>query len=157
MLRKLSFTKSGGGLVYFTAYQKIFNTRPEPVTNNFVVKTYFQKNGQTVAAIKSGEKIKMIIEVNALKDAEFVMLQVPIPAGCIYADKNNRDWRVYKEFYKNRLALFTESMPMGTHTYEIEFEPRYNGNYILNPAKVELMYFPTFYGRNAMRKVEIVN
>ncbi len=155
--KQLSYTKSGGGLVYFTAYQKIFNIKPTAVNDKFVIRTSFQKNGQTVSAIRAGEKIKMIIEVNVLKDAEFVMLQVPILAGCIYANKNNNDWRTYKEFYKNKLMIFAEIMPTGMHTYEIELEPRYKGSYVLNPAKAALMYFPTFYGRNGMGKVAIVN
>jgi hypothetical protein len=33
--------------------------------------------------------------------------------------------------------------------------PRYNGKYILNPTKAEMMYFPVFYGREGIKKVEI--
>ena len=98
----------------------------------------------------------MIIKVDALKDADYVMLQVPIPAGCIYSNKNINDWSVYKEFYKEKEMLFIESLPKGVHEYEIELEPRYNGTYTLNPAKAELMYYPTFYGRNGMKKISIV-
>jgi hypothetical protein len=151
----LRVTKSGGGLVYFTAYQKIFNKAPEPVENNFIIQTGFKKNGITVADIKSGEKVKMIIEVNVLKDADFVMLQIPIPAGCTYADKNNSDWKVFKEFHKDKMLLFAEYLSKGMHQFEINLEPRYNGRYTLNPVKAELMYFPTFYGRNKMQTIEI--
>jgi len=33
--------------------------------------------------------------------------------------------------------------------------PRYTGNFVLNPAKAEMMYFPVFYGREGLKKVEI--
>jgi len=33
--------------------------------------------------------------------------------------------------------------------------PRFNGEYTLNPAKAELMYFPVFYGREGMKKLVI--
>ncbi|WP_462255045.1 carboxypeptidase-like regulatory domain-containing protein [Ferruginibacter sp.] len=155
-IKNITINKTGGGLVYITAYQKIFNEKPEPVNDKFIVQTSFFKNGEKVNSITSGEKIKMIISINVLKDANYVMLQVPIPAGCIYATKNNSDWHTYKEFYKDKMLLFTESLKKGNHQFEIELEPRYNGSYTLNPAKVELMYYPTFYGRNEMKKVAIV-
>jgi alpha-2-macroglobulin len=52
--------------------------------------------------------------------------------------------------------MFIESLPKGKHFFEIELEPRYNGTYTLNPTKVELMYYPTFFGRNEMKGVQIV-
>jgi uncharacterized protein YfaS (alpha-2-macroglobulin family) len=48
-----------------------------------------------------------------------------------------------------------EKMDKGVYTFEIELEPRYTGNYQLNPAKAELMYFPVFYGRNEMKKTVV--
>jgi uncharacterized protein YfaS (alpha-2-macroglobulin family) len=154
-LKNISITKSGGGLVYLTAYQKIFNANPLPVNDKFIVQTSFQKNGQNITSIKAGEKIKMIITVNVLKDADYVMLEVPIPAGCNYAMKNNGNWQTYREYYKNKMMLFAESLKTGMHQFEIELEPRYNGTYTLNPAKAELMYYPTFFGRNEIKKVAI--
>lgn len=41
------------------------------------------------------------------------------------------------------------------YSYEIELEQGYSGNYNLNPAKAELVYFPTHYGRNKLKKIEI--
>lgn len=154
-IKNISISKTGGGMVYLTAYQKIFNETPLPVNDKFIVQTRFQKNGQNVTSIKAGEKIKMIITVNVLKDADYVMLEVPIPAGCNYAVKNN-DWQTYREYYKNKMMLFAEALTKGMHQFEIELEPRYNGTYTLNPAKAELMYYPTFFGRNEMKKVSIV-
>jgi alpha-2-macroglobulin len=155
-IRDINITKSGGGLVYFTAYQKVFNTNPTAVKTNFIINTSFQREGQAITSIKSGERIKMIIGVDALKDAEYVMLQMPIPAGCLYANKTNYSNGVYREFFKDKVAMFIESLPKGKHFFEIELEPRYNGTYMLNPTKVELMYYPTFFGRNDMKWVQIL-
>ncbi len=155
-VKNISISKSGGGMVYLTAYQKIFNETPLPVNDKFIIQTSFQKNGQSVTSIKAGEKIKMIITVNVLKDADYVMLEVPIPAGCNYALKDNNNWQTYREYYKNKMMLFAEALTKGMHQFEIELEPRYNGRYTLNPAKAELMYYPTFFGRNEMKKVAIV-
>ncbi len=153
--KQFGINKTGGGLVYLTAYQRFFNPRPQPVTNNFDLHTSFEKNGRQVAYLTAGEKVNMVIHVNALKEAEYVMIEIPIPAGCTYAQKNQDEWGMHKEFLKNKLVLFAEMLSKGDHIFTIELEPRYNGSYTLNPAKASLMYFPTFYGRNEMKKVVI--
>ena len=155
-IKNIDITKTGGGLIYFTAYQKFFNSNPTAVETNFKISTSFKREGQNIAIIKAGERIKMIIEVNALKDAEYIMLQAPIPAGCLFANKTNNANGVHKEFFKDKVAMFIETLPKGKYIYEIELEPRYNGTYTLNPTKVELMYFPTFFGRNEMKGVKII-
>jgi uncharacterized protein YfaS (alpha-2-macroglobulin family) len=97
----------------------------------------------------------MKVDIQVKKGAEYVMIEIPIPAGCIYASKNQDSWQMHKEFMKNKVLLFAEQLNSGIHHFEIELEPRYNGTYTLNPAKASLMYFPTFYGRNEMKQVTI--
>lgn len=153
-VKNLLVTKTDGGMVYFTAYEKQFNPLPQPVDSNFKITTWFEKDGQIIKTIKAGEKVLMKVKVEVNADAQFVMLQVPIPAGCNYAAKK-QDWRTYREFYKDKMLLFTEALNKGIHYFDIELEPRYKGSYTLNPAKAELMYFPVFYGRNEMKQVQI--
>lgn len=62
---------------------------------------------------------------------------------------------MHKEYLKDRVVMFIENLPKGQYTYEVELEPRYTGTYNLNPVKAELMYFPTFYGRNQGTTVNI--
>lgn len=150
----VQITKKGGGMMYVTAWQKNFNTSPQPVTDHFIISTRFEKNDRQITSLQAGERATMKITVNALKDAEYVMIEIPIPAGCTYAAKP-QSWNGHKEFLKDKLVIFVERMPKGKYDYEIELEPRYSGRYHLNPAKAELMYFATFYGRNEMKEVEI--
>ncbi len=97
----------------------------------------------------------MVVSVDVLKDADYVQVEIPIPAGCTYATKNNSDWRLYKEYYKDKLLIFSESLKKGMHQFEIELETRYSGTFTLNPAKASLMYFPIFYGRNELKRIAI--
>jgi TonB-dependent SusC/RagA subfamily outer membrane receptor len=154
-IKNITVQKSGGGLTYLSVYQKWFNRTPDVVNDKFEIRSYFKKNDEVQQYLTSGEKVKMVVEVNVKKDAEFVMLQIPIPAGCTYASKNQDQWNMHKEFFKDRVVMFAEELAIGKYAYEIELEPRYNGKYILNPSKTELMYFPVFYGRNEMKTVEI--
>lgn len=153
-IKNIQFSKTGGGMLYLTAYQESFNPQPLPVQDRFIINSYFEKNNEKISNIKAGEKTTMVVLVNVLKDADYVQLEIPIPAGCTYASKNN-DGNMYKEYFKNRLLMFKESFPKGTHRFEIALEPRYSGRFTLNPAKALLMYFPTFYGRNEIKKVTI--
>lgn len=154
--RPVAITKSGGGLLYLSAWQKIFNQQPEPVTDKFVIATWFERTGNRVLLLKAGEKTTMKITIRVLKDAEYVQVEIPIPAGCTYAEKRQSDWKTHKEFLKSKMVMFVENMKKGEYEYEIELEPRYSGTYQLNPAKAELMYFPVFYGRNEMKRVPVI-
>lgn len=152
----ISLSKQGGGMLYLTAWQSFQNKNPEPVTDKFNITSRFQKNGQTIQQLTAGEKVTMKISVQVLSDAEYVQLTIPIPAGCTYADKKQDNWRAHKEYLKDKVVMFIERMPKGLYEYEVELESRYNGKYLLNPVKAELMYFPIFYGRNPMSNVNIL-
>lgn len=154
-IKNISIGKTGGGYTYLSLYKTWFNRHPDEVTDKFDIKTYFKKNGKTQQYIQSGEKIKMVVDIHVKKDAEYVMIDVPIPAGCTYASKNNNEWNVHKEYFKNKVVMFFENLNTGNYSYEIELEPRYTGKYFINPCKAELMYFPTFYGRNEIKSIEI--
>ena len=84
------------------------------------------------------------------------MIQVPIPAGCSYNSKStiNRN-EVHREYYKNEVIIFSNKLIKGSYQFEIDLLPRYTGKYTLNPAKIELMYFPTFNANNEIKKVNI--
>ena len=154
-VHNLTVTKQGGGINYLTLYQQSFNNNPKPVDNNFKIKSFFEENQQQIANLKAGEKCMLKIDVNALKEAEYVMIEIPIPAGCTYSTKNQDEINMHKEFLKNKVVIFTEHLDKGDHQFTIELEPRYGGIFSLNPVKVSLMYFPIFYGRNEMKKVLI--
>ena len=153
----LQIEKRGGGLIYLTASQTKFNERPAAVTDRFVIRTAFEKSGTAVTELTAGESAVMKVVVDVKADAEYVMIEVPIPAGCTYAEKKMQHWNVHKEYLKNKLVFFAEKMKAGRYEYQISLEPRYSGRYQLNPAVASLMYFPVFYGRNEGREIMINN
>ena len=155
--------KQGTAPVYVTTYQQYWNKTPERVEKEFVVNTYFEnKEKEKVSALKAGQSVTLVAEVTATADAEYVMIEIPIPAGCSYfEDSKNTQYNYYyrvethREQFKNKTAIFCERMPEGKHTFRIELMPRFTGKYTLNPAKAEMMYFPVFYGREDIKQIEI--
>ncbi|MEQ8685551.1 MAG: carboxypeptidase-like regulatory domain-containing protein [Imperialibacter sp.] len=149
----LSVTKKGLGTVYFAAYQQVFNESPEKVDSDFSIRTYFEKGDNILIA---GSNEKLIVNLSVKAKSEYVMLEVPIPAGCSYGEKRRSNYReAHREYFSDRVSVFFEQLSPGEYSFEIELIPRFTGSYTLNPARAELMYFPIFYGRNEMKKVSI--
>ena len=121
------------------------------------MKTWFEKDGERLDFITAGEPVELKVQLTAKKKGNYVMIEVPIPAGCSYGDNNyNTNYvEVHREYFKNKTSIFCEQISAGVYTFSIKLQPRFSGNYTLNPSKAELMYFPVFYGNNQIRKTVI--
>jgi uncharacterized protein YfaS (alpha-2-macroglobulin family) len=99
------------------------------------------------------------VEIDVKKDAsfEYVMIEVPIPASCSYADKRQRDniIETHREYFKDRTVIFCENMKAGKYIFQVHLLPRFTGKYILNPAQVSLMYIPVVNANTDMKKVVV--
>ncbi|MDB5149848.1 MAG: hypothetical protein JWQ57_3868, partial [Mucilaginibacter sp.] len=155
--KAISISKTGSLPVYITGYQQFWNSKPEKVSKDFTVNTWFERKEKTATTLKGGEPVLLKAEVTARGDADFVMIEIPIPAGCSYESKE-QTWQnneVHREYFKEKVSIFCRSLKQGKYTFTVKLIPRYNGKYTLNPAKAEMMYFPVFYGREGMKRVVI--
>ncbi len=156
-VEKINISKQGKRPVYFTAYQQFFNRQPEKVSGLFTVSSVFSVNGTTQTDLKAGVPVTLKVEVTVQKTADYVLIEIPIPAGCSYNDKSQA-WannEVHREHFKDKVSIFCSQLSPGIHTFNVSLLPRYSGRYHLNPAKAEMQYFPVFMGREALKKVNI--
>ncbi|WP_394339447.1 alpha-2-macroglobulin family protein [Mucilaginibacter auburnensis] len=156
---RLIVKKNGSLPVYITGYQQYFNNDPQKVNKDFAVSTWFEKNGNKLTTLKGGQSAILKAEVDVKGDAEYIMINIPIPAGCSY-DNKSQSWlnnEVHREYFKERVSIFCRKLKQGKYEFSIDLMPRYSGKYNLNPAKAEMMYFPIFYGREAIKQVTIGN
>jgi hypothetical protein len=153
----VTISKAGKSPVYFTAYRRQWNPAPVKKDGIFSVSSWFQGSGHTLAFLKAGQPATLHVEVKVMAHAEYVMIEIPIPAGCSYESKNQawRNSEVHREYFRNKVSIFCNQLPKGNYRFEVSLLPRYNGRFTLNPAKAEMMYFPVFYGRDGIRKVDI--
>ncbi|MCD0488522.1 carboxypeptidase-like regulatory domain-containing protein [Pedobacter sp. MC2016-14] len=153
----LSLQKKGDAPVYFTAYQQFNNPKPLKVDGDFKVTSRFVVKDKVVSSLKAGVLSSLEVRVNVRADADYVMIEIPIPAGCSYENKQQNYWgpETHREYFKNKVAVFCTKLKQGTYYFNVELMPRYSGNYILNPAKAEMMYYPVFYGREGMKRVAV--
>ena len=156
-MTNLEVHKQGSLPVYFTAWQQYWNKRPAKVDGVFSIHSSFESNGRTVTGLTAGEPITLRIDVDVKGDADYVMIEAPIPAGCSYKNKLQlyANQEIHREYFKNKLSIFCGHLSKGPHQFQVSLLPRYTGVYRLNPARAELMYFPVLFGREEMRSVHI--
>ncbi|MDR1859884.1 MAG: hypothetical protein LBR06_03045, partial [Bacteroidales bacterium] len=151
--RKVSVIKTGDFPVYITNYQRFWNPAPLPASGDFEITTSFDADSLTLTA---GREVTLTAHVRVKKNADYVMLNIPIPAGCSYADKSQkRGPETHREYFRNETAIFCQHLREGAYEFRVKLIPRYTGAYTLNPAKIELMYFPTFKANDGIKRVRI--
>lgn len=129
--------------VYISTEQNWWNKAPMAQGNGMSIYTLYNSGVITV-------------DVTVEKTAENVIVSVPIPAGCSYAD--DQSWsnsEMYREEYRDRVNIYCYQLREGRHTFKVRLNERYPGVYTINPAQVRLVDYPVFNANNELKKVEI--
>ncbi|WP_455584386.1 carboxypeptidase-like regulatory domain-containing protein [Bacteroides sp.] len=152
---RLSLIQTEGvPLIFSTSTTKRVMT--ENIGEAFEVHSAFEGGDHLTA----GVPVSLAVTLDVKQDgAEYVMLEVPIPASCSYTSKPNHYWgpEVHREYFKEKTVIFCEKLPIGKYVFHIPLLPRFTGTYSLNPAKVELMYFPIVNANNNMRSIQVID
>lgn len=156
--RPVELKKTGALPLYVTTYQQAWNEKPlRELGKGFSVTSSFTADGDTLSHLKAGKRTALEVLVHVSEAANYVQVEIPIPAGCSY-DTKSRGYlsgEVHREYFKEKVVIFCRQLEKGDHRFVVNLLPRYTGVYHLNPAKVELMYFPTFYGHEGMKRLRI--
>lgn len=151
---KIELENTGDLPIYVTAYQGYWETEPRRTSDDFEVNSYFKDANFT--SIKNGEEVVLNVDVNVKKRAEYLMIEVPIPAGFEYTSKPvNYRLEDHREYFKEKVSIFSTALDEGSYSFEIPLIAKFSGLYHLNPAKIELMYFPTFNAHEGLKMVEV--
>jgi len=108
--------------------------------------------------LEAGKPVALTVEVEVKKEAfEYVMIEVPIPGACSYADKRqlNSLIETHREYFKDRTVIFCEHMKTEKYSFVIYLLPRFTGKYQMNPAQVSLMYVPVVNANTDMKLVKV--
>jgi alpha-2-macroglobulin len=153
---ELIVNKESGLPIYFQQYTKERVTEAKTGVEGFVINTHFSNNS---LLLKAGEPVDLITDVKVTKDAavEHVMIEIPVPGACSYADKRQSYYGVetHREYFKDRTVIFCENMKPGDYTFVIHLLPRFSGKYLINPAQVSLMYIPVVNANTELKRVEV--
>ncbi|WP_373549835.1 carboxypeptidase-like regulatory domain-containing protein [Haliscomenobacter sp.] len=153
----LSLKLNGAGPFFCTAYQQTWNPNPQPKSDLFAVKSHLEQNGEEIKQLQFGKPAQLVVEIEVKQEAQYAMIEIPIPAGCSYFKKpqSYNAPEVHREYFAEKVSIFCERLPIGKQRFVVDLEPRFSGTYTLNPVRVEEMYFPVLYGRNGVEKLQI--
>ncbi len=148
--KPIKIRKEGKAPVYFTAYSNEWVEAPASKKDHFKIST------QVINEAPIADEFQLRVDLIVEKQADYVMIEIPIPAGTIYNSKSQR-WRheVHREYYNDRVVIFCRTLLVGDYNFSVDLFTKFEGNYTINPAKVSLMYFPTFYGNNEIKRLNI--
>lgn len=123
---RLDIEKKDGMPLIYSAYSKKYVTK-ENIGDAFEISSKILSVGDTLVA---GVPVTLTVKVKVKqKNAEHIIIEVPIPAGCSYASKPNYFYNreVHREYFKEKTAIFCEKMPEGEYEFNIELLPRNTG------------------------------
>lgn len=149
----LVIEKTGRAPIYLTAYQELHVESPEPYTDNFVIKTSFDSRDSI--KLVAGEVLNLEVKLTAKTEAEYLAIDIPIPASCSYGKKQKPYNETHREYYRDKVSIFFKRLKKGEHSFTIELIPRYNGSYTQNPTMAHWMYFPTIQGWNESKRIVV--
>jgi hypothetical protein len=152
----LTLRKEGLLPLYATAYQNRWNPAPAPVTATSTVRTSLAGQTGTRVTLRAGRPTELLVTVDVKAEARYVLLEAPIPAGCSYGEPAQpHHLETHREYLRHQTGIFLDRLPIGRHQFHIALQRRFRGVYTLNPAKAELVYFPTKFGRSASKQAVV--
>ena len=133
-----------------------------------VTRSLRTRTGPATNAVAAGEPIAMDISVHSDVRIRYVVVDVPLPAGLEGVSRTlgqgrsasvlggQRGWWVsHEEQRADRVVVFADDLPPGTHTHTIDLRSTSRGRFSFPPALAEAMYMPEVYGRTAGAALEV--
>jgi TonB-dependent SusC/RagA subfamily outer membrane receptor len=154
----LRLQRAGSGPLPVSLYQRWFETEPTAKDDGFELTSQLtDARGRPLDQLKQGTTAYLEVTVTSTSDADYVLVEIPIPAGCSYEDRNEvkGPFAVHREYRRDRVAVFCDQLPAGTYTYKVALAPRFSGTYTLNPARAEMQYLPVVNGNGEMGEVKV--
>nr|MBP6624613.1 hypothetical protein [Chitinophagaceae bacterium] len=148
--------KHKGGNVFVNTSEENYMHEPIIHDSAFSIRTYFVQHNKTTDTLQIGQQGFMHIVLNSFHSSEYVMVEIPIPAGLSIVNKNKLNaGNDYIEYHKNKVVIFYTKLPIGTKDIQLEFQPIFRGQFNMPASKASLMYYPFVFGNNLNRKIQI--
>jgi uncharacterized protein YfaS (alpha-2-macroglobulin family) len=153
---KVKYVGEMDALIMIVRNDKVRNASADSAFFN--TKTTFYQDGKMVSSLKLGSDVQMEINIKNRLTADYVMIEIPIPAGCSYGTTElpNFEREVFREYRRDKVIIYCTELVAGEHQFRISLEPRFKGSFNVLPTKAEEMYSPQNSGNNAVKVVKII-
>lgn len=134
--------KHKGAPVYIAANRKFKTYNPVTDSSQFNIEVSVPKIKTN--HLQAGTPIEMKVTVFAKRNQYNAVIDIPIPAGCVYGSKiQGENWvESHREYQTDRVLIFSDELPFGYHTFTILLVPKFNGSFYTAPARSALMFYP---------------
>ena len=121
------------------------------------IEYFFEQDGQKITSLQSGTVVEQIVQLNVVANCSYVMVEIPIAAGCILEEviTSNPGLLSHSETFRDKIILYFTDLPKGSYTFKLRQKVLFKGNYQLNPCSVNLMYFPMIQTQTAVRRIKV--
>lgn len=145
-----------GNESYVNIISDRLESKPQPNDSFFRISTYINQKKDSIS-LKTGTINTLEIQIEVIRSAQNVMLEIPIPAGFTYYNKGQGKSQIetHREYDLDKTSIFCSNMPRGKYSFYVQMVPKFSGVFNLPPAKVELMYYPEIRN-NEIPKVVVV-
>ncbi len=108
--------------------------------------------------VSPGDLILVTLDLSTSRDAEFIMVSDPFPAGSVPVERDAGykipglelvQARMHRAFHDDHVAFFLTRMPKGKRRLGYLLRATVPGQYRMLPARVQPMYDPQFAGNSA--------
>ncbi|MEL6970376.1 MAG: carboxypeptidase-like regulatory domain-containing protein [Bacteroidota bacterium] len=146
--RQSNISKTGSGPAFVSYYQQYWDEQPQVEDAGFEIQSNIYQNGKASTSITTGTAAQLTANLTVDKDADYVKVEVPVPGGCSYGPKvfGEIHWETHREYRRDRVVIYCEHLPAGNYNFTVPLEPRFAGQYHINPAQAEMMYIPAVHG-----------
>ena len=146
--------KRGAPVCFYISNYKL-DKNPKVVDSLFRISSHLEQKNKTTLNLKKSVPVDYKVEIYAIKAAEYVMIEIPIPSSCYYSNKSagKLPFEVNREYFDDKVVVFCRNLPQGHHKLNVELQPLFEGRSTVLPVKVSLMYYPDHYGINSKSEV----
>lgn len=134
--------KHSGAPVYVAANRKYRTYEPTVDASQFGI--VMSVPNFTDYKVNAGTPFTMKVTVFAKRNQYNAVIDIPIPAGCVYGSKIQGETGVetYRAYQPERVLIFCDELTFGYHTFTINLNPRFTGTFYTAPARSALMFYP---------------
>ncbi len=176
---------SARGKLYYSAFLNYYlpTEHIKPLNRGLIVmRTYLDEDGQPITNTTQVDAILTVkITVISPRDAYFLVLEDPLPAGCEALDPSlattrrtglpeglgqscdkclapwdYRLWPTHVERRDEKVALFVKHLPKGTYEYSYQLRCTTPGEFHVLPTTAYEMYAPDVFGRSGGQTLTIL-
>lgn len=141
--KPLEISKSGAILNILVSEKSIIRSSSK-TSPNFQIATAIVMKNDTVKNVARGDNFVVRCQVKVDKESNYVMIEIPIPAGAVYVNKReNRMWfESERQYHDDRVVIFASNLHRGIYNFDINLNARFSGTFNVIAPKISLMYFP---------------